>query len=93
MMGFRIYRKRITIRKRIFKRVRRQYLRANKKAENYVMVPYWRGRKLMAYNSWITYTKSGKVKVKYNIYRLNNKAISSISKRQKKELAKYERDL
>ena len=75
MMGFRIYRSRVTIRKRVFRRLRRQYLRARINKN----VPYWRGRKLAAYNSWIVYSKSGKLKFKYNIDILNRKAINSIS--------------
>ena len=92
MMGFRIYRSRITVRKRIFKRLRRQYLRARRKQIRR-SVPHWRGRKLTAYNSWIVYSKSNKLKFKYNIDSLNRKAINSISLQQKKELAQYERDL
>lgn len=92
MMGFRIYRSRITVRKRIFKRLRRQYLRARRKQIRH-SIPYWRGRKLIAYNSWIVYSKSNKLKFKYNIDNLNRKAINLISLQQKKELAQYERDL
>lgn len=89
MMGFRIYRNRVTIRKRIFKRIRRQLIRAKRDK----LIPHWRARKLAAYNSWIKYSLSNKIVFNYYIDYLLDQAANAISFNQREELNWYERDL
>lgn len=96
MMGFRIYRNRTTIRRKIYKRLRRQFIRSKDslaKKQGEKKIPIWRARKLAAYNSWLVYSKSNKICFKYNIDYLMSFAIDSISNYSKEELACYERDL
>ena len=76
MMGFRIYRHRRSIRKKIFLRARRQFIRANQLS----YVPIWRARKIAAYNSWLTYSKSYGVILNYHINTLMNRSNRIISR-------------
>ena len=89
MMGFRIYRHHRGIRKKIFRRARRQFIRANRLS----YVPIWRARKVAAYNSWLTYSKSRGVILNYHINTLMNRSKQSISNHSREELTSYERDL
>lgn len=64
--GYIIHRTYTTIRSRIFLRARRQYLRAAGDVSRMGHVPCWRAFKLVSYNGYFVWTKSGKISENLN---------------------------
>lgn len=67
MMGFRIYRWHITIRKRVFKRIRRCYLRARRKWKIHRKISIELARRCLSYYGTLKNTNSFKVMLKYKV--------------------------
>lgn len=67
MMGFRIYRWHVTIRRRIFKRIRRNYMRVWKMIRTHKIVPLIYARRCISYYGQIKNSDSMKVKKKYHV--------------------------
>ena len=72
MMGYVIRRRYTIIRGRVFRRIRRQVLRAWRDFEKFKYVPWWRAAKIMAYNGWIKHSNSEKFRKKYEFDKLTN---------------------
>lgn len=72
MMGYVIRRRYTIIRARVFRRIRRQVLRAWRDFEKFKFVPWWRAVKIMAYNGWVKHSNSEKFREKYNFDKLRN---------------------
>ncbi len=72
MMGYVIRRRYTIIRGRVFRRIRRQVLRAWRDFEKFKFVPWWRAVKIMAYNGWVKHSNSEKFREKYNFDKLRN---------------------
>ena len=67
MMGIRIYRTHTTIRKHVFKRIRRIYMRVYKRIKTHLKVFLKLARKCISYYGLIKNTNSFKVKQKYHV--------------------------
>lgn len=67
MMGFRVYRWHITIRRRVFKRIRRCYMRVWKMIKTHKKIPLLYARRCISYNGQIKNSNSYKFKKKYHI--------------------------
>lgn len=67
MMGFRIYRWHITIRKRVFKRIRRCYLRVYRKWKTHKMICTELARRCLSYYGSLKNTNSFMVMRKYKV--------------------------
>lgn len=67
MMGAKIYRDHITIRKRVFKRIRRVYMRVYKYFKTHKRIDISLARKCISYYGNIKNTDSFKVSVKYHV--------------------------
>ncbi len=67
MMGVRIYRHHITIRQRVFLRVRRTYKRAKLLIRRKKKIPLWLARKCISYKGLLDNTNSQKLKRKYKV--------------------------
>lgn len=93
MMGYRVYRNRTTVRRKIFKRARRQILRAKSDFKRFRRVPIWRARKIAAYNGYIANTDNCKINLLYHIDELMVPTKDAISHCSKEDLKSYERDL
>lgn len=93
MMGFVVYRTYTIIRGRIFRRMRRQIIRAGRDLENLGYIPWWRACKLSAYKGWIKYSDSENFIKKYNVREIMRKAAVSVSKHGRKENIENERAL
>lgn len=65
MMGVRIYRHHITIRQRVFLRVRRTYKRAKMLIRRKKKIPLWLARRCVSYKGLLDNTNSQKLKRKY----------------------------
>ena len=83
MMGYVIRRKYTIVRGRIFRRIRRQTLRAWKDLKERGYVPWWRACRITAYKGWIKYSNSQKFVEKYNFEKLLKKCAYSASKHGK----------
>lgn len=83
MMGYVIRRKYTIVRGRIFRRIRRQTLRAWKDLKEKKYVPWWRACRITAYKGWIKYSNSQKFMEKYNFAKLLKKCALSASKHGK----------
>lgn len=83
MMGYVIRRKYTIVRGRIFRRIRRQTLRAWKDLKERDYVPWWRACRITAYKGWIKYSNSQKFVEKYNFSKLLKKCSYSASKHGK----------
>lgn len=66
IMGVRIYRQHITIRRRVFLRVRRSYKRAQSIVKQRKQIPVWLARKCMSYKGILDHTNSQNIKRRYN---------------------------
>lgn len=66
IMGVRIYRQHITIRRRVFLRVRRSYKRAQSIVKQRKQIPVWLARKCMSYKVILDHTNSQNIKRRYN---------------------------
>ena len=67
MMGFRIYRWHVTIRRRVFKRIRRNYIRVRKMIKTHTNIPIIYARRCISYNGQIKNSDSFKFKRKYHV--------------------------
>lgn len=90
MMGFVVRRTYTIIRSRVFKRIRRQFLRAAVDLERLGYIPWWRACRIMAYKGWIKYSNSQGCSIKYNMQNLFKIAAQSVSRYGRKEYVKYE---
>jgi hypothetical protein len=85
MMGFVVRRTYTIIRKRIFRRIRRQLLRAERNIKQTRKIPWWRAAKLMAYKGWIKHSDSIWMKEKYDVDNIMKMARKSTSVHGRKE--------
>lgn len=65
MMGYVVRRKYTTIRGRVFRRIRRQVLRAWMDYKTMGFVPWWRACRIAAYKGWVKYSNSLKFRMEY----------------------------
>lgn len=70
MGGFRIHRTYITMRERVFKRARRQWLRATAELKRTGTIPLFRAYKIVAYNGFLQQTDSDGARRKYKTRKL-----------------------
>lgn len=92
MMGY-VIRKRYTIiRGRVFRRIRRQVIRAWRDFDRLGFVPWWRACRIAAYKGWIKYSNSIRFTEKYNLNKLFKICQKSAS-RHGKEVANEKRIL
>lgn len=70
MMGYRAFRWHITIRRSIFKRIRRAYMRIWKYYKTHHKIPLRMAQRCMSYFGYFKHTDSCKVKKKYRVYRI-----------------------
>lgn len=70
MAGYRISRSHVTIRRRVFKRTRRQLLRASRELKRDGTLHRQRAQKLVSYNSYIEQSNSENLQEKYNLSEL-----------------------
>lgn len=70
MMGFRMYRWHTTIRRRVFKRMRRAYRKALKAIEVHKPISLKIARKCVSYYGRIKYTNSFKFRKRYKVYKV-----------------------
>lgn len=68
MMGFRIYRWHITIRKRVFKRIRKSYRKALKAIKTHKSISSQLAKRCVSYYGHIKYSNSFKFKIRYKVY-------------------------
>lgn len=83
MMGFRIYRWHVTIRRRVFKRIRINYMRVWKMIKTHKKIPLIYARRCISYNGQIKNSDSFKFKRKYHV--------NEIIKVCKKVVRKYDK--
>ena len=67
MMGFRVYRWHITIRRRVFKRIRRNYMRVLKMIKTHKIIPLIYARRFISYYGQIKHSDSVKFCKKYHV--------------------------
>lgn len=67
MAGYKISRSHISIRRRVFLRIRRQFLRAHKEYKETGSISIQRARKLISYNGFIKQSNSQKFVEKYHV--------------------------
>lgn len=70
MMGYRIYRFHITIRRRVFKRIRRCYIRLWKKIKTHKRIVIETARRAISYYGIIKHANSAKLKKKYKVNKI-----------------------
>lgn len=70
MMGFAIRRTYTIVRKGIFRRIRRQLIRAARDLERVGYIPYWRASRLTAYNGWFANSDSKSLEEKYQVEKI-----------------------
>ncbi len=92
MMGYVIRRRYTIIRSRVFRRIRRQTLRAWGDVAKLGYVPWWRACRIAAYKGWVKYSNSRKFAEKYNFYKLL-KLCSSSARKHGKEIENEKRIL
>lgn len=68
MMGFRVYRWRVTIRRKVFKRVRRIYMRTWKRIKTHKHIPVSSAKRVISYFGQIKEMDSRRFNKKYNVY-------------------------
>ncbi len=83
MMGYEIRRTYTIIRGRVFKRIRRQILRALTNVATLGFIPWWRACRLSAYKGWLKYSNSQNFVRKYEVNRLMRLSSKSASKHGK----------
>lgn len=83
MMGYVIRRKYTIIRGSVFRRIRRQVLRAWKDCKVKGYVPWWRACRIAAYKGWVKHSNSQNLKGKYNLDKLFKLCSYSASKHGK----------
>lgn len=67
MMGFVITPTHTAIRGRIFKRIRRQFIRAARDLETLHYIPWWRAQRIVSYYGWIVGSDSRRFRQKYGV--------------------------
>lgn len=92
MMGYVIRRRYTIIRGRVFRRIRRQVIRAWRDFDRLGFVPWWRACRIAAYKGWIKYSNSIRFTEKYNLNKLFKICQKSAS-RHGKEVANEKRIL
>lgn len=92
MMGYVVRRKYTIIRGRVFRRIRRQVIKAWRDFDRLGFVPWWRACRIAAYKGWIKYSNSIKFAEKYNLNKLFKICQKSAS-RHGKEIANEKRIL
>lgn len=85
MMGYVVRRSYTIMRKRIWRRVRRQYLRAAKELEGKGKITATRGHKVACYKGWPVHSDSDKITEKYGINIINAAASKAAAERSKYE--------
>lgn len=96
MVGYVIWRTYTIIRDRIFKRIRRQFIRAKEDLEKLGYIPWWRAYKLVAYYGFLTNSDSQIFRIKYAVKKIMKAAKQSVSymgKLRMKERIEHERML
>ena len=83
MMGYVIRRGYTIIRGRVFKRIRRQTLRAWRDHEALGYIPWWRAVRILAYKGWVKHSNSQKFAKEYDFYKLLRLCSKSASRRGK----------
>lgn len=93
MMGYVVYRTYTIIRARIFRRIRRQIIRANEDLRRTGKIPWWRACKISAYKGWLMHSDSQGFCIKERCRELFRKTARSVSQRGRKECIRNEREL
>ena len=83
MMGFRMYRWHTTIRRRVFKRIRRAYMKALKVIKMHKSISLKVARKCVSYYGRIKHTNSFKFKRRYKVYDVMKYCKEAISNESK----------
>lgn len=83
MMGYVVRRKYTIIRGRVFRRIRRQVIRAWMDFVERGFVPWWRACKIAAYKGWVEHSNRQKFREKYNFDALFKMCSYSASKHGK----------
>lgn len=83
MMGYVVWRRYTIIRGRVFRRIRRQVLRAWEDFKTKGFVPWWRACRIAAYKGWVKHSNSLKFRKKYCFDELFKKCSYSASKHGK----------
>lgn len=83
MMGYVVRRRYTIIRGRVFRRIRRQVLRAWEDFKAKGFIPWWRACKIAAYKGWVKHSNSQKLREKYNFDALFKMCSYSASKHGK----------
>lgn len=86
MMGYVIRRGYTIIRGRVFKRIRRQTLRAWRDYDALDYIPWWRAVRILAYKGWVKHSNSRSFAEKYDFYKLLRLCRKSASRRGKEIL-------
>ena len=88
MMGFRFYRGKTSVRRSIFKRLRRKFIKINKKLKKHEHIPVCVAQSTMSYWGWIKNTNSYKFTKRYNakhVVDISKRIISNNSKEENKK--------
>lgn len=83
IMGYRVYRWHVTIRRRVFKRIRRVYIRVYRWIKTHKYIPISQARRCISYNGEIKNSDSYKFKKKYHtqqVFRICKKAVRNYDK-------------
>lgn len=83
MMGYVVRRRYTIIRGRVFRRIRRQVLRAWEDFKTKGFIPWWRACRIAAYKGWIKHSNSLKFRMEYCFDKLFKMCSYSASKRGK----------
>ena len=83
MMGYVVRRRYTIIRGRVFRRIRRQVLRAWEDFKSKGFIPWWRACRIAAYKGWIKHSDSLKFRMKYCFDKLFKMCSYSASKHGK----------
>lgn len=83
MMGYVVRRRYTIIRGRVFRRIRRQVLRAWEDFKTKGFIPWWRACRIAAYKGWIKHSDSLKFRMKYCFDKLFKMCAYSASKHGK----------
>lgn len=83
MMGYVVFRTYTIIRKKIFVRIRRQFIRAWEELRTLGYVPWWRAYKLIAYYGWLKNSDSLNFIHEYHVNKIMKSAKRSVSIRNK----------
>lgn len=79
MAGFRIHRTYTTVRRAIYKRIRRQHIRASSDLKEYGRIPVFRSRKLISYNGYFSDADMNEAATALNQKRLFKSATWAVS--------------